>query len=357
MKYFIFLIATLGAFLSLKPCLKDDSEILPLCPLTAALYTNLKHGISISKKPNKLVPRVTSISYSSCFDKCTCSIDFFIKQAHVGHITFTCDLTSNPQVRSVYINLICTATNVRHQGIGKLIMHGLLNTLQKVAHKTKTSFVFYLLSSEVRKPPKWVGDTSLTRSEQQKIRNKFYTGLGLTESTAELYWDEKLSFRIFGEPSNFGTYFYTDKNHVLPAEFESYKFGATYLSTQPNEEKNVPKHFKTFYTQLELYLHPFFLTDKHSTKTVFYPHIKEKFSLKKNAQKSFLISANYFITTRTPTGIWNVVSLLKASRASSNTTWNTIQENGSGDLWLNILQKTFISALKSPQKQNNSLKS
>jgi len=345
MKRFIFFIATFGVFLALKPCARDDS-VLPLCPLVSALHKNFSRGSSISKDPNKVVPRVTFISYGSFRKKCICSIDFFKKQTHVGHTTFTCELTSNSKVRSVYVDLICTAANTRHQGLGKLMMCQLLSTLQRVAHKTKTSFVFYLFSSEVCKPPKWVGPTSLSSQEQQKIRNKFYTGLGLTESTTGLYWDQKLSFCFSGEPSHFGTYFCTDKTHDLPTEFELYKFGTTHLVPQSSQQEIVPKHIDTFFKHLELYLHPFFLTDKFPSETIFYPHIKEKFLLKKKAQKSFLVSADYSITTVKPAGIWNVVSLIKARRASSKANWNAVLENGTADLWLGILQKTFVSALK-----------
>jgi len=355
MKRFVFLIGIflipMCAFVAIKPCAKDDSVVIPLCPLVSALHKNFNRGISVSKDPNKLVPRVTSISYGSFRKKCTCTIDFFKQQTHVGQTKFSCELTSNPKVRSVYVDLICTEVNLRHQGLGKLMMQQLLCALQRLAHETKTSFVFYLFSSEVCKPPKWVGRTSLSSPEQQKIRNKFYTGLGLTESTTGLYWDQKLSFYISGEPSHYGIYFCTDKSHDIPTEFESYKFGTTYLPAQSNQEANqkeiVPKHIDTFFKHLELYLYPFFLTDNFPLEPIFYPFIKEKFLLQKKAKKSFLASADYSITTVKPAGIWNVVSLIKACRSHSKEDWKVVLENSTADLWLSLLQKTFVLALKS----------
>ncbi len=359
MRYFIFFIMTASGCLT-KPCSQDFKVTPPLNPLIPALYKNLKQGLKTSKKPNKIIPRITSISYGSFFNKCSCEIDLFRQQSlilgheHIGRISFTCKLTSKPKVRSVYVSYITTKTNCQHKGLGKLLMHETLHAIQRLAQKTGTSFIFYLLSSEVTAPQKWVGYTSLSSTEQRLIRNKFYTKLGLTESESGLgWWDYYLSYKIFGEPSHFGMYFYSDPTHMLPEEFKCYKFGTTPLSPSSkltpslDELQDTEPHIKKFFKNLELYLYPFFSTKDPELETLLYPHIVEKFSFKRISQKSFLKSADYTITTSRPLESQKTVLLLKAARASSKAPWK-IEQSGlnldGSDLWLKILQKVFVSA-------------
>lgn len=318
----------------------------PQSLLISAMQSNLQQSVDCSKK-NILTPFLTHFYYGNFFKKATCEIDFLKKQERVGNIRFSCQRTNDPKVQSVFIEYLCVKDCYRNQGVGRLIMIQLMQFFKKRAYSTKKSIIFHLTSATISELPVWCGQCNFSIKDQQTIRKKFYTNLGLKElppsfSLSEMF--EWLEYTIFGEPVNFGAFFVTSPSHKLPEPYTNQNFSKINITKNKQLNQFFSQHMHQFFKQLKLYFLPFFAKKTKNLSPSIYPFISQNFTFNKDTQESHLISLSYAVNAYPPQGCRTLFPLINASRTSEKTEWNIKQESTPFSE-INNLQKSFSTSL------------